>query len=150
MNENASIPTFEEKKDKNKSKEFVLGRNLAGAANRAASFRFAEAKSSSTWRNPHWLWWLQYTKSGKTCNKPCKPDPADSNRDICEVRVGSKTEMEECVKIANINTVREMLSKEREENVKVFPGIIGELEALMGQFSAVESFHNELVAKRGE
>lgn len=43
-----------------------------------------------------------------------------------------------------------MLSRERENNVKIFPEIIGELNSLMGQFSGVESFHNDLVRKRGD
>jgi len=64
--------------------------------------------------------------------------------------VGSKVEKEECVKIANLNTVREMLSNEREKNIKIFPEIVGELNALMGQFASIESFHNDLVSKRGE
>lgn len=130
----------------------MLGRNLAHAANRVAHFRFAEAKSTTGWRsaNPRWIWWLQYTKSGRTCNKPCMPDPANDMRDICEVTVGDKIEKEECIKIANLNTVREMLSAEREKNVKIFPEIVGELNSLMGQYSSVEAMHRELSVKRGE
>lgn len=150
MNEITEIPAFEEKKEINKSKEFVIGRNLHNAANKVAGFRFTQSKSGSKWTNPNWLWWLQYTKTGRTCNKPCEPDPSDTNRDICEVVVGSKVEKEECVKIANLNTVREMLSNEREKNIKIFPEIVGELNALMGQFASIESFHNDLVSKRGE
>jgi len=66
------------------------------------------------------------------------------------VYVGSNLVTEECVKIANINTVRQMLTEERARTQKIFPELVGQLNYLMSQYASVESYHNDLVRRRSD
>jgi len=73
--------------------------------------RFAEVKARDVFSNPSDLALLQFTTSGMKCSAPCEPDLSDPEVDKCPVKYGDAEPVkEECIKIANTNSIRNKLS----------------------------------------
>lgn len=82
--------------------------------------------------NPAHFQHLQFTVDGLLCDSPCRPDEAvGGDRDICAVTAGDAQEDKECIKVASINAMREIVQESRNSSTTEFSAIIGMMDELV-------------------
>lgn len=101
--------------------------------------------------NPAHFQHLQFTVDGLLCDTPCRPDmEVNGDRDICSVTSGDAPEDKECVKVASINAMREIVQEGRNASTTEFSAIIGMMDELMLEYEPLKAYSEEVLSKRAD
>lgn len=97
--------------------------------------------------NPAHFLHLQFTVDGLLCEEACRPDEElDGARDICMVGGEDK----ECIKVASINAMREVVQTQRKNSTADFGTIIAMMETLMTEYEPLQVHNDDVLSKRSE
>jgi len=97
--------------------------------------------------NPAHFQHLQFTIDGLLCDEECRPDDeVDGARDICV----SGDEDKECVKVASINSMRQIVQDARDDSTADFGTLTAMMDTLMTEYAPLEVHNQDVLDKRSD